>query len=61
MGLASVHISPIKESDRVKGRVVITCVGKQQPSQQALERFVEVYKKMVRLNQEKDQKNQRSE
>lgn len=36
-----------------KEKVTINCVGKQQPSKEALDRFIDTYIKMVKSNKEK--------
>lgn len=51
MGLANMHTFPLRECDSMK--TTIKCIGKQQPSKQALDKFIEVYKKMVNENSKK--------
>lgn len=54
------HTSPTKEMTIVKKRVrkppqvVVQCVGeRKEPSKEALDRFVEIYVRMVKENQKK--------
>mgnify|MGYP005755350955 CR=1 FL=1 len=52
MGLAKPHISPNREMINMN-KTTIVCKGRQQPSQEALDRFIETYKRMVKENEER--------
>lgn len=54
----SLHTSPTKEMNNMKKRVrkqpevVVRCVGeRKEPSKEALERFIEIYVRMVKENE----------
>jgi len=56
------HTSPTKEMTIMKKRVrkppevVVRCVGeRKEPSKEALERFIEIYVRMVKENEKKNQ------
>lgn len=58
----SLHTSPTKEMTSMKKRervrrppgVVVRCVGeRKEPSKEALDRFIEIYVRMVKENQKK--------
>jgi hypothetical protein len=50
------HTSPIKEMVTMKKQpeVIVRCVGaRKEPSKEALDRFIEIYVRMVKENQKK--------
>ena len=58
----SLHTSPTKEMTSMKKRVrkppevVVRCVGeRKEPSAEALDRFIEIYVRMVKENEKKNQ------
>ncbi|MFJ5625411.1 hypothetical protein ACIQD3_22535 [Peribacillus loiseleuriae] len=37
----------------VKTKTTVTCIGKQEPSKEAVDRFIEIYLEMVEANQKR--------